>query len=81
MFNTQLFIIWQTAIITSNTTSTVAANMTVLSSTTDKVDGISNYFWDRWRLEYVVNLGETQRISKLNIKRGKSTQTLLENCH
>ena len=65
----------------SNTASTVAANLTVLSSTTDKINRISNHFWDRWRHEYVVNLRETQRISKLNIKRGKGTQTLLENCH
>ena len=65
----------------SNTTLTVAVNLTVLSSTTDKINRISNHFWDRWKHEYVVNLRETQRISKLNIKIGKSTQTLLENCH
>ena len=64
-----------------NTTSTAVRNLTVLSSTTDKINRISNHFWDRWRHEYVVNLRETQRISKLNIKRGKGTQTLLENCH
>ena len=52
----------------SNTTSTVATNPTVLSSTTDKINRISNHFWDRWRYEYVVNLRETQRTSKLNIK-------------
>ena len=68
-------------LLSSNTTSTMAANLTVLSSTTDKINRISNHFWDRWRHEYVVNLRETQRISKLNIKRGKSTQTLLENCY
>ena len=51
----------------SNTTSTVVRNLTVLSSTTDKINRISNHFWDRWRHEYVVNLRETQRISKLNI--------------
>ena len=68
-------------LLSSNTTSTVVANLTVLSSTTDKINRISNHFWDRWRHEYVVNLRETQRISKLNIKRGKGTQTLLENCH
>ena len=68
-------------LLSSNTTSTVAANLTVLSSTTDKINRISNHFWDRWRHEYVVNLRETQRISKLNIKIGKGTQTLLENCH
>ena len=53
----------------SNTTSSVAANLTVLSSTTDKINRISNHFWDRWRQEYVVNLRETQQISKLNIKK------------
>ena len=52
----------------SNTTSTVATNPTVLSSTADKINRISNHFWDRWRYEYVVNLSETQRTSKLNIK-------------
>ena len=54
-------------LLSSNTTSTVAANITVLSSTTDKVNRISNHFWDRWRHKYVVNLRETQRTSKLNI--------------
>ena len=70
LFGTQL-------LLSSNTTSTVAANLTVLSSTIDKINRISNHFWDRWRHEYVVNLGEGQRISKLSTKRGKSTQTLL----
>ena len=65
----------------SNTTSTVVRNLTVLSSTTDKINCISNHFWDRWRHEYVVNLRETLRTLKLNIKIGKGTQTLLENCH
>ena len=51
----------------SNTTSTVVRNLTVLSSTTDKINRISNHFWHRWRHEYVVNLCETQRASKLNI--------------
>ena len=64
-----------------NTTSTVPANPTVLSNNTDKINRISNHFWDRWRHAHVVNLRETQRISKLNTKRGKITQTLLENCH
>ena len=68
-------------LLSSNTTSTIAANLTVLSGTTDKTNRISNHFGDRWRHEYVVNLRETQRISKLNIKKGKGTQTLLENCH
>ena len=51
----------------SNTTSTVVRNLTVLSSTTDKINRISNHFWHRWRHEYVVNLRETQQASKLKI--------------
>ena len=51
----------------SNTISTVVRNLTVLWSTTDKIDRISNHFWHRWRHEYVVNLCETQQASKLNI--------------
>ena len=74
LFDTQL-------LYSSNATSTVVRNLTVLSSTTDKINRISNHFLDRWRHEYVVNLRETQRTSKLNIKRGKGTQTLLGNCH
>ena len=50
-------------LLSSNTTSTVAANLTVLSSTTDRIIRISYHFWDRWRHEYAVNLSETQRIS------------------
>ena len=44
----------------ANTTSTVVRNLTVLSSTTDKINRISNHFWHRGRHEYVVNLRETQ---------------------
>ena len=55
----------------SNTTSAVIRNLTVLSSTTDKINRISNHFWHRWRHEYVVNLRETQRASKLNINSQK----------
>ena len=51
----------------SNTASAVIRNLTILSSTTDMVNRISNHFWHRWRHEYVVNLRETQRASKLNI--------------
>ena len=50
----------------SNTTSAVVRNATVLSSTFDKINRISNHFLDRWRHEYVVNLRETHRTSKLN---------------
>ena len=51
----------------SNTTSTVVRNLTVLSSTTDKINRISNHFRHRCRYEYVVNLCETQRASILNV--------------
>ena len=51
----------------SNTKSAVIRNLSVLSSTTDKINPISNHFWWRWRHEYVVSLRETQRASKLNI--------------
>ena len=44
----------------SNTTSVVIRDLTVLSSTTDKINCISNHFWHRWRHEYIVNLCETQ---------------------
>ena len=45
---------------------TVARDLTVLSSSTDKINRISNHFWPKWRHEYIVNLCETQRASKLN---------------
>ena len=51
----------------SNTTSTVVRNLTILSSTTDKINRISNHFRHRCRYEYVVNLCETQRASILNV--------------
>ena len=38
----------------SNTTSTAVRNLTVLSSTTDKINGISNHFLDRWRHEHAL---------------------------
>ena len=49
----------------SNTTLTVVRNLTVLSSTTDKINRITNHFWNRWRHEYVVNLRETEIKCKL----------------
>ena len=55
----------------SNTTSAVVRNQTVLSSTTDKTNRISNHFWYRWKHEYLVNLCETQQASKLNINSQK----------
>ena len=54
-----------------NTTSAVIRNLTVRSSSTDTINPISNHFWHRWRHEYVVNLRETQRASKLNINSKK----------
>ena len=51
----------------SNTASTVVRDLTVLSSTTDEINRISNHFWDRWRLEYVLNLRETQLTSNLYV--------------
>ena len=55
----------------SNTTSHVVRNLTVLSSTTDKTTASANHIWDRWRHEYVANLGAKQRTSKLNISSQK----------
>ena len=51
----------------SNVSSAAVRNLTVLSSTTDKVNRISNNFLDRWRHGYIVNFCEIQRTSKLNI--------------
>ena len=63
--NTHSFVICQKiTIYSSNTTSTVVRNLTVLSSTTDKINLINNHFLDRWRHEYIVYLRETQRTSK-----------------
>ena len=56
----------------SNTTSTIFTNLTVLANTTDKMNRISNHFWDRWRQEYVINLRQTQETSKLNINSPKT---------
>ena len=53
----------------SSTTSTVVRNLTILSSTTDKIN--ISHFLDRWRHEYRVNLRETQRTLKLNINSKK----------
>ena len=50
---------------------TKVRNLIVLSSTSDKINDISNHFWERWRHEYVVNLRETQRGSKLNLNVSK----------
>ena len=45
------FIFGRQLLYSSNTTSTVVRNLTVLSSTTDKINPISNYFLDRRRHE------------------------------
>ena len=50
-----------------NTASAVVRNLNVLSSSTDKINCISNHFCDGWRHEYIVNLCQTQRTSKLNM--------------
>ena len=65
------------------TTSTAVRNLTVLSSTTDKINCISNQFLDRWRHGYEVNLRETQRTSKSNINFLKTNvnDIVLEDCH
>ena len=55
----------------SNTTSAVIRNVAVLSRTNDRINRFSNHFWHRWRHEYVVNLRQTQRASKLNINSKK----------
>ena len=74
----------------SNTASTVVRDLNVLSSTTDEINRISNHFWDRLRLEYVMNLRETELTSNLYVNYPKimlrilwwrGAQTLLENCH
>ena len=54
-----------------NTSSTVVRNLTVRSSTNGTINRISNHVWHRCRHEYVVNLRETQRTSKLNINSPK----------
>ena len=74
----------------SNTTLAEITNLTILSSTTDKINCISNHFWHRWRHEFVVDLRETQRALKLNINSKKlccaslwwkGAQILLNNFH
>ena len=56
----------------SNKISTVVRNLTALSSTTFKINRINNHFLNKWRLEYVASLRETQQTSKLNIDSLKS---------
>ena len=70
MLNTQSFV-GRLLLYSSNTTSTVVRNLTVLSTSTGKINRISNHFWDGWRLEYVENLCEAQRTSKLNLNSPK----------
>ena len=54
--NTQPFVFGRQLLYSSNTTSTIATNPTVLSSTIDKINCTSNHFWDSLRHEHVVNL-------------------------
>ena len=61
----------------SNTTSTVVSNLTVLSSTVDKINRISNRFWHRWWHEYVVNFREIQRAPKFNLNSQKLCWAIL----
>ena len=49
MFNTQYLLFGRQLSLSSNATSTVVANLTVLSSTTNKINRINNHFWDRWK--------------------------------
>ena len=44
-FTTNHLLFSRQLLYSSNTTSTVVRNLTVLSSTTDKINRISNYFW------------------------------------
>ena len=67
-----LLLTWQ-LLYSSNTTSIVVRKRTDLSSTSDKINHISNHFSDRWRHKYVVNLRETQQTSKLNINSLKNS--------
>ena len=51
-----------------NTTSTAVRNQTILSSTTDKIDCISNHFLDRLRHEYVLCSKFTWGITNIKVK-------------
>ena len=50
---------------------TLVRILNVLWSTTDKINSISNHFWHRWKHEYVENVCQAQRASKLNINSQK----------
>ena len=65
-------------LLSSSATSTVAANLDVLSSTSDEINRISNHFWDKWRHKYVVNLRETKNIKTKYKKRKKYQDTFGE---
>ena len=45
MFNTQSYFSGRLLLNSLNTTSTLVTNITILSSTTDKINRISNHFW------------------------------------
>ena len=66
------FLIGRQLLYSSKTKSTAITNQTTHSSTADKINRISNHFWDSSRYEtYAVNLHETQRTSKLNMNSQK----------
>ena len=50
---TNHFLFGRQLLYSSNITSTVVRNLTVLLSTTDKINRISNHFLDRWRHEFM----------------------------
>ena len=56
----------------SNTTSQVVRNLTVLSSTIDKINRISNHFWDRWRRHVCSKLTCETRNIKIKYKPQKN---------
>ena len=53
----------------SNTTPTVVRNLTVLSSTTGKINRISNHFFNRRRHGYLVKLREIRVLSSRDPER------------
>ena len=67
MFNIHHLLFGRQLLYSCNINATVVTKLIVLSSTTDKINRISNHFCDRWLNEYVGNLREAQRTSKLNI--------------
>ena len=61
------FLFGRQLLYSSNTTSTVVRNLTVLSSTTDEINRSSNHILDRWRHEFTrdtTNFKIKYRLSK-----------------